>query len=396
MDALAFLDRFEIISEVTSYCRRARDRETEATVLVHALPALVNWERSLDEASVIAQGEQEGTLYVVTDDLPRLIDLRARVEIQASGKHDPGEFTQMFRVPLELTAKETPLQKPVASSEPGEFTRIFQAPSQMEDAAPDPPKPAALPGPGEFTQLFAKPTPALDLQERQPPAPNAPIPGGPDLDSVTQDFGMPEPGLGAAGEGTRLFEVPPQAPPLPSVPAQAAETPKPEVRLDGGEFTKLFKVPESTPAEFDNYYASPYAGESRSMQAALDSQTPSLAPERPLTRDPGSFTRLFGGPEPVSPDFQESNAPGATSVFAVPESAASSPGFSPPAQGPSEYTRLFQRPANTPSPKPLSTGGPEPEAANKTQPPPLVMIALIVGGLLLIAILVVVFFAIRR
>ncbi len=337
MDALAFLDRFEIVSEVTGYCRRARDRETEATVLVHALPASINWERSLEEASVVAQGEQEGTLYVVTPDQPHLVDLRARVEIQASGPRDPGEFTQMFRLPLDLAAKETPLQKAAATPEPGEFTKLFKAPPPAGPVAPIM-APAPSDG-GEFTKLFQAAPPPSD------PPPSGPPPSDP----------------------------PPSDPPL--------ATPSPA---------------EFVPAEFDNFYASPYASGSESMLDALDSQTPSLAPEQPLSRDPGSFTRLFGAREQVPPAPPEPNAAGATSVFAVPQPAARPPRFNTPASGPSEYTRVFQRPAGESAPKPLSAGQPEPDAANKIQPPPLVMIALIVGGLLLLAILVVVFFAIRR
>ncbi len=125
--------------------------------------------------------------------------------------------------------------------------------------------------------------------------------------------------------------------------------------------------PAQPAPDFDKFFASPLASNQEAMEARLHSDRP-VAPERPLAQEPGQFTRLFGrdeieaalsaGPRPTSSPQVSATGPAATSLFpALPmeKEAESRTPTAPEVQveatsGPSEFTRVFQRPSDAPAP----------------------------------------------
>ncbi|MBV8572662.1 MAG: hypothetical protein JO319_18735 [Acidobacteriaceae bacterium] len=234
---------------------------------------------------------------------------------------EPGEFTRMFSTPAVSRAEPQPQPAAPAmdAAEPGEFTRLFQTPLSSPPAAP-PVSETATPAPGEFTRMFsvpAVPTTATHAAEPKP----APDP-------------KTEP-----GEFTRLF----QAPATSANPVQPPTTPSAiKAPNEPGDFTKLFS--NSLPS-------SPLA-------SALDNPS-SEHPKEPA-RAPGDFTLQFGRPAAASDtglptslqagsSAMQPRDTGATGVFAAPPSIAQPVSPAPPASGPGEYTRLFNRPPDIPA-----------------------------------------------
>ena len=317
METLSFLDRFVTFSLLTENCRRVQDRETGKMALLHWVPASSDMADALSQAPVvIARREEGGTIYVVTEDKPELTDLRAWLEERSTpAATNEGEFTRLFKTPGIPSALVD--EAPQTSAGGGEFTRLFQAPINVPVETPD--TPASAVGPGEFTQMFQTP-----VARAATPAPSQPMPDKP---AAADEY----------HESRNLFRIPV----VPSPPAD--EKPLPA----GSQVTKLFEIPAPTPpdpGEFNDFFTPQYRASAESFEEKLASSA-ARQPETPVERDPGDFTRLFGRPA-ASPPRMESNAAGATGVFAAPKPVERQQQFVPPSQGPGEYTRILQRPAN--------------------------------------------------
>jgi hypothetical protein len=200
---------------------------------------------------------------------------------------------------------------------------------QERSAGPDsPPAPTATPpadlpaptsdpapadAPGEFTRLFRAPSsgPAGERGE-EPPATEGPAAGGraPGADDQQAADTEPEPGAREPGEFTRAFRAPRSS----STPA---ESPTPSGSATPGEPSK--------PAE----PSAPIGPGTPDQPAAAEPARPPK-PTAPSASEPGEFTRMFRAPEasPAAGADQEERAPTRPSPAADPPRPAPEP---PPA-----------------------------------------------------------------
>jgi hypothetical protein len=447
-----FYDRFELLGlhrddGIKTF--QAREVLTGRLVQVHLFvhpdaPESVALLKKLDllpeeeRLRIVDRGENQGTLYVVTD---RLMDQPGFREwlVAKTKKPAPEAPPQLEKKPLEAAGawKIVTAPPPAAKSSPEpaktpaktideEFANLFgtgERPTLPSDPSPPaiaettlkmpaarPPVAAPAADPGEFTQLFHSGTIAQP-EKRDPPRPQPqtqPQPQQPQAPPQPQTPLQPQP---QAGEFTRMFQAPatPQAPPHQAPPQAGPPSPQP------GEFTRMFQTPShpaqqpvaapagpsastSKAGEFTRFFETPVAQGPLPQSPAV--QQP-LAPKVPGSSGPnrvGEFTRQFGaGSVPAaSPPTPSAPPPaaGATSAFAVQRPAAPSPG-PPIPKGPSEYTQMFARPApltlGQPSPQQQQPAQPKPQAAPKSYLPLILGLAAVV----LLAVVIVVIFALR-
>ncbi|MCS7026866.1 MAG: hypothetical protein NZV14_18875 [Bryobacteraceae bacterium] len=319
-----------------------------------------------------------------------------------------GEFTRMFSnfcppapspsmVPPVTTPASTPLTGPPSPSPPtttppGEFTRLFQTPaappSSVSGSQPPPAQPA-----GEFTRMFQSP-PAAPMGEPlfpgattpapssapggfPPAAPKQPLPiasppasvfGGPTLGQPT----LPPPPVAFGQHGAPAGPAP--QPPHPwSAPAATPPLGQPFFGMPGTTSAPLAAPPASPfqPGPVGAIPQRPYPGPT----------TPSVQDEYSKLFGPGDRPAASAPPPAPPPLFTASPFASATQSFAVPESQ---PIASRPEAGPSEYTRLIQRPADSLKP-PAAAPAPKPAPAAKPQP----KWPLIVFGVLFLILIVV-------
>jgi hypothetical protein len=255
-----------------------------------------------------------------------------------------GEFTQLFAKPDDVSSparqanlsgattifpiSEPPRTEPQKDTGAGEFTQFFRA--STPKPSPAPPQQRSTPEPGGFTSLFQAPNPVSASASSRPSPNPSPSPAASPVGGLTAMFAAPS-GNSDAQRGPA--GTPPPTPPQPS-------------------------------PDFDKFFASPLASNQESMEARLHSDQP-VAPERPMVQEPGQFTRLFGrdeidaaigrDPQPVRSPDAGAAAPAGTSLFpALPmekeiasRAAASRETPAEPMSGPSEFTRVFQRPSES-------------------------------------------------
>jgi hypothetical protein len=306
---------------------------------------------------VLDFGDDQGFWYVVTESEPRCLILREWLQFElnraagepvpaklqsavlSSGSQPsppkqeetaPGDFTKLFQasqpkappsVPAAPPEKTPGSPPPPARSEPGEFTRVFQS-FKSETAQPMPitsPAPPLAPKAeqGEFTKLFHGGLPAISSK----------APASPEI-KRTQD---------RASRGG--FVQRPNTP-MPPFPQKSA---------DPGEFTRIFShpVPENQNSKdlFADYPIS--TANSRDLFRGSEDLPKPVAPE---SREPGEYTRIFGGGT-VSPPVQPPALITQNAPFPIPSDdplqgsrhVSVAPAAPPPAQkGPSEYTMVIQ------------------------------------------------------
>ncbi len=260
---------------------------------------------------LLAQEEQSGQACLITGDTPDLIDLETWV--LRNRPKEPGELSQMFRVP------------PQAAT--GEFTRVFRTLSERGAEAPAPgANPAASEAaPMETERLDVTQTISFAASSVAPPFPASkpePVPPPSSVPSPPPAADKPMP-----GEFTQMFR--------PAAPSSDAEAKAP------GEFTGLFRA------------------------AGPDAPLPPVAPERkqhvepepgpppskqPAASQAGEFTSLFR-PAVLMPEAPPSKAPATdrpgefTSLF---RPAVPMPEPEPPTPASDERTRLFHVPPTPP------------------------------------------------
>jgi hypothetical protein len=260
----------------------------------------------------------------------------------------PGEFTRLFEMPsVPQASAQGPSTPPVdeTAADPAvpasadEAPRDPAAPAPAEEPASDPaePAPAEEPagaeGPGEFTRLFevpsvpqASPTPRA-APPPPPPPPPPPAPAGPAAPS--SEAPVEEPG--------------PPAEPTPAQPASGARpTEEPAATQGPGEFTRLFGMPSVPEAPAEEPASSP-------APAPADERADGSAPDRAAKGEPV---------QPAADHAGETAHPGAP---------AQEP---PPAQGPGEFTRLFEMPDGPAAPQGPPAAGPPPPPAPPARPGP--------------------------
>jgi len=328
---------------------------------------------SADEMkTLVDMGEEEGRVFVVTEDQPVFQDLRQWLQSragtpEAAGKasvpkpapsRDSGsravsgglpaqakqevvgspDRTTMFFTPTKIEKPQvTPPPASEAKEEVSEFTRVFfgkdvpkPQPARAVSSPPERPsapsvskaeKPPESQPPTGFGVAFEPPK-----QERRGPLPSAvekPLPPSPPA---------PGPQAGAPGEFSRIFFGPEESKAIPTGPAPAAgitrPTPvtpvQPPQHEGAGEFTRLFQAPQMDvkPAAAPSVEARP--------------SRPLAAPVQPTGQEgPGEFTQLFHAGPGATPPARPAITPGS------PKPPIPSSSF-PKQQGPGEFTQLIQ------------------------------------------------------
>lgn len=311
---------------------------------------------------VLDFGDDQGFWYVVTESEPRCLILREwlQFELNRAGS-EPVPAKQPSVAPPAPSQPSPPKQEETA---PGEFTKLFQAsqpknvkasPSPVSPAPPEKPSgspaPPAQSEPGEFTRVFQSFKP-------QPPVQSMPI----------TSTAPPPASKEEHGEFTKLFQggLPPSGSKAPANPepkrsqdrasrggfVQRPNTPMPPLpqkSAEPGEFTRIFSnpVPENQKSQdlFAGYPIS--TGNSRDVFRGNEDLPKPVLPE---SREPGEYTRIFGGGT-VSPPLHQPQPVASKAPIAIPaddplqgtRQVTPPPATPPPAQkGPSEYTMVIQ------------------------------------------------------
>ena len=189
---MAFYDRFELLELLRDdgvKTFRATENSTGRVVEAHlfvnphaplsvALRGRLKQLPEAQRAQILAEGNHEGTPYVVTLPIVGYPGFREWVSAKrppaapaapaaspappplpppiAPAAGAPGEFTRMFRPSPPAASPPPP-----PAAQPGEFTRMFQGPKPTAPAPPQSPPPLPTPAnpPGEFTRMFRGPQP---------------------------------------------------------------------------------------------------------------------------------------------------------------------------------------------------------------------------------------------
>jgi hypothetical protein len=320
----------------------------------------------------------------------------------AAPEREPGEFTRLMRAgmaepPASLEIpKPAPSGSPTSGHTPGEFTQMLRAMKPDPAGAvkmPSSPGPPVTPEakPGEFTQLLRglKPEPPASPVQRSAPPEAArvadefipPIAPPPLADvPLTPDRGAAS---GQGGDFTNWFQQPLQAPtPKPASPQPAAAAPwqfdtpgasaappvapAPPVRPGQGEFTQMFRPPQ-TPS-------------------------PGAPASPPVSQGEGGFTQLLRAPAPPAGGVFVPPAPGPADADLF-----KAPGRENVAGGPS-FTQFLAVSTPTP-PAPPPAAAPKPAAkgpALASPPRSYLPIILIVGLLFVLMIAVILILWLRK
>jgi hypothetical protein len=393
MSILGKYDLYEIVNDDETRTFKARESPTGRGVLVHQFVAgrtppdkpdllqlVLRYLRSASAESlglILDMGEHEGSMYVVTEDLPGLRILRSWLESElakpptgATAFWRPGVLAQIeqrdrpaaqpapeaqgsgpagdmiFRpasqedstilaglevsaaVPLQAAEGSLPQVEPVPPERvAGEVTRVFHAwreQSRVEWHEPEvwSGESTSSEAQAEATRTFHPVKPA-DSQPAEP------------QEAVCEPLGGTSP---APGEFTSIFGAAPTSG-LSGAEVNRLETAKPPFAptSEPGEFTRLFQAASVSP------------------EKPPSAQPPVVLPAPGVVREPGEFTRLFRPqPTPIRPPIE--STPGGPASAPVPQPTAT-----PGGQG--EFTRLFG-PASSAEVKPPKLGVQEP------QPPP--------------------------
>ncbi|HTY61536.1 MAG TPA: hypothetical protein VMG30_04710 [Acidobacteriota bacterium] len=333
--------------------------------------------REVDRAQfpeLIDTGDNRGTIYVVTEPVGNLAELKTRLSrfhaaASEAPAHKPGEFTKagVWHVPAEL--KSAPAGSPKVSRESGavdmhaeeqtpahsaagSFTQMFQAPAAPigEPAAELPIAPAPPPvesRPGSFTQMFqaapapiGEPAPEASKPPTPQPAP-APAPSAPG--SFTQMFQAAAAPIGEPAPGALKPPTPQPAPtPAPSAPGsftqvfEAAAAPIGESVPQGSKASTPPVPPkqaQSGPGEFTRFFSA----------ASSPAPTPAPMPQKPESQ--GEFARVFGsGDRATVPPTSFTGIFGQPSSASAPKQSETIHASKPPqsfAPAAGEFTKIF-------------------------------------------------------
>ena len=411
---MSIYERYELLELVNDgpvKTFRARQVQTGQIVAIHLLlPAsnpqsIIQKVRTLTDPArreLLEFGDHEGTWFVVSNEWKRMMSftewLSAVAPPQASAappappqSETPGAGADRFskagnwRIPVsEFGRKMDPISGTPAPPEPqvpplpsdpnpptpeppapvvGEFTRMFEAATRNDSQVGAAPQ---IEDVGEFTRMFEAQNPPAS----GPPAPQQPRP----------------PVKEAAGEFTRMFQTPsaPPAPPaspisseynrvfqgadsnpnvnlnetmeMPAAKPQAR--PEPQPKNEPGDFTRMFRAPAAPSAPPPPVSPSAPTLGSAEFAKMFETPTPPNIPQHPQPsqekNEPGEFTRMFQTPAassaPPSPpsvdrpfissDREPHPAEPIRTTTPEPQKAAAS-----------EFTRMFQTPAASPSPQ---------------------------------------------
>lgn len=338
------------------------------------------------KAEILAQGDHEGTPYVVTAPVTShagfrewLVNSKRTAEAAARGPQPtPGPdvassqpsqddpFAALFKKPVASSTPPAPpapqAGRPPSLPSTADFRHLIETPTTKKPAFPAGNR-AAGPPSSEGTRLMT----TAEYQSAFPAQQETPAPATPAAKSdatpgeFTRMFQRPA-GIGTAaeehkpGEFTRMFQAP------ASVPAQ----PVPE-KTRPGEFTRMFQAS-----------GAPVEPEAAAVTSAFQPSShmrpePNLEPA-PASDDSGEFARFFGGtPAPAAPTSSEP-APQELGEFTKMFQAGGPPASEPlPKEPPAapatvesggEFTRMFQTGAMTPvPPAPVTAPPPSPAPA---------------------------------
>lgn len=355
---------------------------------------------------VLDFGDEQGFWYVVTGSEPRCLVLREwlQFELNRADSGSAPENQPSASAPSIVSAPPKPESfkpetlKPEAKPEPakpetapGDFTKLFQtsrppnpsapsastpsAPSPLPEKAADNPAPPIQAEPGEFTRVFQslKPQPVQPLPAS---APDAPPPRKEEEGDFTRFF---QSGSSSGSAKTpsnpdvkRSHDRPSRAgfvqrpnTPMPPLPPKSAEP---------GEFTRIFSHPGAEARKQDDVFADlpiPPATPRDVFKNGGDV----LLPKVQEAREPGEYTRIFGGATVPPPVEQAPPITPKPPAHAAPDDPlqgtrhfAPAPPAPPPVQrGPSEYTMVIQ------GNRPLQEAGvanPSPAAGPPAAEPP--------------------------
>jgi hypothetical protein len=429
MDFRRNYEILELVTEGETKTFRARQVSTGRPVLVHQLlnpvPAgqadlnsmVLRFVREAPPeslAQVLDMVEHENSLWIVMGDLPAFRNFRQWLESEIQKmKISPAPLTKTQESSVETKPRQpAAVESPVeAVPSPGEFTRFFHMQAQPKASTSpvtaeepiQPVAPATHPlspqSSGEFTRVF-------NLHEQPKASPPPATMEQPTLPAVSQVSPAREEGR---GEFTSLFgssehstpskaplsSVQPSSPLLSASPPASPESPR--------ELTRLFEPP----------------GEAGVVQKApvvrSNPPEPMSPPPAPPARQPGEYTRLFGGSAPTPKTPQPSSPPSLPPAPVRP--ALVSPGL--PAM---PSTPRITKPAIPPKPKmdvPLSQGAPgitTPSSASvvskgpkapsmkikdsgqlpRSERPPLLPLIIILGSVFLLALGLVIYFVLKH
>jgi hypothetical protein len=359
--------------DVKSYL--ANDPDRSRNLLIHWMPlsasseirALLELLDSLTPAGrslILEAGIRDGSMYFITENPAHFPGLREWLTAAAREK------TAEVANPLRRSGQwQTP-----APSAGLEATPPIPPPDQTAEALPVPPPAAPIePAEGEFTRLFgATAVPVAKAPVERSPLEQSPLEQSPvEQGEFTRLFmqpaapAAPSPRAAEPGEFTRIFLAGSSSGSIPSA------APAPPQKKEDGEFTRFFQSPLAIPTATtpsDDYFSKPEA-------------------KAPAPPEEGEFTRIFGK-QGASTELPQSKE--ATGVFTRPPAPQ-------PAEGPSEYTRMFaaQSQPEEPEPEPAPVSAPKPGATATPEPKSILLLILILA-VLAVAALVLVFVFLRK
>lgn len=355
---------------------------------------------------VLDFGDDQGFWYVVTQSEPRCLILREWLQFELNrSDNTPVPSKQMQGAPAISSpppaSKPEPLSPKPEETAPGEFTKLFQTTrpaSLKESSAPGlsssstlpekiatTPAPPAQSEPGEFTRVFQslKPPPAQPTPVTSPAA-QAPKD---EQGEFTKLFhgGLPSAGKPPSNPEIKRSQDRPsrggfvQRPntPMPPLPQKSPAEP--------GEFTRIFSHPVPQTQKPKDVFADYPISSANSRDLFSGGDLPK--PKTPEAREPGEYTRIFGGGK-VSPPIEQPlpAPPKALNPTPIPlddplqgtRHFSPAPAAPPPVQkGPSEYTMVIHgnrplqdAPAGNASPTAGSAPPPAAPALPKVPPPP--------------------------